>query len=502
MIKKLGLFIFLSLALSSVAQQGFITHVQDSLLPVYFNNLLIQNDTILVLGRTFKGDNFINGIRISAFDTLGNALFTREYFDEQGDDYILEDNYSLIKCRNGYAITGNLWDRNWGILLKLDDQFNKVFVTEYPDSTIVNTRQRRVIELPDGYLLAGTKQRHTFDTDIYAMKVDTLGNLVWERFFGTTNTNETIRRVIQIDDEEHWLIGNKGGGHNSSDLTKSWSDIYLINIDGLGQVKKEFWIKTDDLDGIISDTDIYIEQQDTVIMFGCALGDINQYGDSFISQHRLMGISTNGEIIYETPIGDWNSLSYLNYDRSCRVVDDGFLLAGQMEEFPEEGRLRPPTIFKFDLNGDSLWHFRNDMDWSLGDHLAYETTGMEVMPSGSIVACGYVRYLGTNIQKGFLLKIDKNGCLIPGCRETSSVKTDEVGDIDIFPNPARDVVNVKVSQPATITLNDLQGRIVLDQPLTIGQNSINIPDTAKFSVLLYRIEGDGWLKSGKLVIYD
>ena len=93
---------------------------------------------------------------------------------------------------------------------------------------------------------------------------------------------------------------------------------------------------------------------------------------------------------------------------------------------------------------------------------------------GGFILCGSVLSDETgNIQSGWLMKVDSNGCVLPNCH----LAAEEVAETKqpamlLYPNPATDYINIQVAlpeaveiTPAYIELIDNKGRVLETQKL-------------------------------------
>ncbi|MGZ8569683.1 MAG: hypothetical protein ACXWW0_09865 [Bacteroidia bacterium] len=83
--------------------------------------------------------------------------------------------------------------------------FNKVF--SKPDYDYANA----VIECKDGnYMIAGSSRSKEFaDYDINVLLVDTLGNLIWDKYFGEKGRLEFATSLIETSDKNFLICGRK-----------------------------------------------------------------------------------------------------------------------------------------------------------------------------------------------------------------------------------------------------------------------------------------------------
>ena len=93
---------------------------------------------------------------------------------------------------------------------------------------------RSVLQLSDGYLLIGEIWDFGLgQTDIYLMKIDLYGSLVWDKLFGT-NSREIGFKVHPSIDGGYLILGYTRGFDNAG-------DIFLIKTNDVGE---EIWRNT------------------------------------------------------------------------------------------------------------------------------------------------------------------------------------------------------------------------------------------------------------------
>ena len=129
--------------------------------------------------------------------------------------------------------------------------------------------------------------------------------------------------------------------------------------------------------------------------------------------------------------------------------------------------------------------------------------------NGDFVFAGTAIDSATLKQGTWLLRVDSNGCLIPGnCTPLAVVQTelDFAFDINVFPNPATTTININSANSGfingTILLYDINGKMVFQQAFhhqkTIQINSSNLPK-GMYVLRYYDIDRNVWLNK-KVII--
>ncbi len=166
---------------------------------------------------------------IAKLDRRGYLVWTKTF---GGSDY--DDARSIIQTDDGgYAVTGftvseDTGDRDvW--VIKLDKNGNKVWdrtfggTSEDWANSIIQTKDR-------GYMVAGwTSSMGAGKTDVWIIKLNKRGDLVWDRIFGGSEDDEA-HSIVQTDDGGYAVAGwteSKGAGN---------SDVWVIKLDENGNL--------------------------------------------------------------------------------------------------------------------------------------------------------------------------------------------------------------------------------------------------------------------------
>lgn len=186
----------------------------------------------VVAGTTTSKGAGAGDVRIMKLDTRGNIVWDKVY-GGKGNDWA----FSLdLTSDGGCAITGYTSSKGAGGMdvwvLKLDAngnlQWDKTFGgTANDDAFCIKQTSDR------GYIVVGwTKSKGSGDMDILVLKLDTCGNLLWEKTFGEEGSNDSASSVHQTPDGGYMVTGHK------------WSDdcdAWVLRLDTDGNL---LWDKT------------------------------------------------------------------------------------------------------------------------------------------------------------------------------------------------------------------------------------------------------------------
>jgi hypothetical protein len=112
-----------------------------------------------------------------------------------------------------------------------------------------------------------------------------------------------------------------------------------------------------------------------------------------------------------------------------------------------------------------------------------------------------------------LFKVDKYGCLEPGCQFITGIEEQIVGlqnTLQVYPNPVENILNVafhippdqSAPQNSELILFDLQGKEIFRQSLSQNDlTSVQLPvnNLSKGIYLLHWVSGAIWLDSLKVM---
>ncbi|WP_422106447.1 hypothetical protein [Winogradskyella sp.] len=357
------------------------------------------------------------------FDAQDNLQWQKTYGgdgDDRGNDIIQTQD-------GGYAILGFSFSANGDVtanaglqdfwVAKLDPNGNmswqKSFGFQGADSGI------SVIQTNDqGYLVTGildvtasggagetsrNSQRHA-GGDYWVLKLDSLGDLEWSRYFGG-NFTDTPEGAVQTNDNGYIIAG----GSDSSDTDISGNlgtyDFWVIRITSTGDL---VWEK--------SFGGSQIDEARAIV--GTADGNFMITGDTRstdndISENKgaadlwLVKMSPDGNLIWEKTIGG------TNFDVARSIVksqNNGFILSGSSRssdmDVAENKGQNDAWVLKIDNDGDLLW------EHTIGGSNIDFSYGVTELNNGAIIAVGDTTSNDQDIleNKGFtdllLIKIE------------------------------------------------------------------------------------------------
>jgi len=430
----------------------------------------------IVAGWTTYMGTFNTDILLIKTDANGNVQWAKTY-GEAGYDLA----YSVQQTSDGgYIVAGHTDSFGAGLddifLIKTDANGNIIWAKTYGGTDYYYTSS--VQQTSDGgYILAGYTWSFSAGGDILLIKTDANGNVQWAKTYGGTD-DDYASSVQQTSDGGYILAGTTWS------FGAGWSDIFLIKTDANGNVQ---WAKTYGEAGYDLASSVQQTSDGGYILagytysFGAGNGDI-----------LLIKTDANGNVQWAKTYGGTDD------DRAYSVQqtsDGGYIVAGYTASFGAGGL--DIFLIKTDASGNLQW--AKTYGGTSGD---YASSVQQTSDGGYIVA-------GETYPNVFLIKTDANGD-IGSCSIVSSA----IPTLGII-SPIVDVASPSVSSPS-LSVNSVSPTdtspslmILIPCPSTISEScqiasgiitpykgGIKVSRSGEFEVKVYNVSG-GIVKSVK-----
>jgi len=361
--------------------------------------------------------------------------------------------------------------------------------------------------------------------DAMLLKLDTLGNIIWQRSF--PGTFEAYH-LIKSEYAGFWLACVEWISDACDNTSYANVDVVIIKTDNEGNEIA----RSESFGGYCGDWGFAVEYALNEIIFGGVYSydelpdecDINNPGGPFIIRKFIID---ENEIVEQTELSRSYELVQC-YRSDCsnflQTPEGNYVMAGwqRFDDSVEEQFQTKGILWKIDENFDSLWvhsyrQFYNpgpDEILGAGDHYIYNTA---LTPDSGFVCTGLIRQFNNDPQPQlwtpWLFKVDKYGCLEPGCQFITGIEEQIVGmqnALQVYPNPAQENLNIEFHLPlnqalpqnSELILYDMQGREIIRKllsPSDIGSLQLNVSNLNSGIYLLHWISGATWLDSVKVM---
>ena len=194
----------------------------------------LQDGSLVAAGFTMSSTNYSKDIFVIKTDAQGNLEWQRSYGDAQDETANSID----ISIGGGFIISGEVINENTGFslcyLIKIDNEGELDWSNTFGGSQ--NDNGLSVISTNDaGFAITGmTKSLGDSNGDVWLIKVNSNGEMEWERTYGGDDT-EYGRTIQQTVDGGYIIIGQ------TESFGLGYNDAYLIKTDSQGN---EIWSQT------------------------------------------------------------------------------------------------------------------------------------------------------------------------------------------------------------------------------------------------------------------
>ena len=333
--------------------------------------------------KMFLGILFTILFLIPFLSSLSHAQWAYTYGGTEGD----YAGSMRVTNDGGYIVAGitgfsGLWAET--VLIKLDSNGNITWQKKY-GATIEWGIASDVQQTKDGgYIIAGAIfALGSMVPDLWVLKLDSNGNITWQKKYGATGTDNALS-VQQTTDDGFIVAGstNSFGAGNS--------DFWLLKLDLNGNVT---WEKTygglsfDDVSEIHQTKDGGYILTGTTLTFGAGNRDV-----------WILKLNDDGNVTWQKTYGGTGE----DYASSLQqTTDEGFIVAGSTSSFGDEGS--DLWLLKLNSIGDITWEKRYG-----GPGWDYAEAVHQTSDSGYILV-GYGDSFDVDNDDLWLLKLDAGG---------------------------------------------------------------------------------------------
>ncbi len=498
-----------SMGIIPIEAQGFqkVITSTNGLKTINIDDVIFRDDQLYIRGNEFIDSLNLWGLFVAALDTNGNVIWHNTVYDTS-----LQFNWIAnaptrfdISESGDFLLPNKMYESNQLALTVLDSVGNERFTQRY--NHIGRTiYPREVRKIGKEFYLFGRVQREDYEGDCYVVKTDSLGNMIWLKYYGLPDQEEGFGGVI--------LNSNGTFTIASSRLSK---EFYLQGAHIIGW--KAPWVFTIDTSGVIVKEWLGEENDSTTLGGGPFLilpnGDyvivakdlkVFPYGISYEvrGSPTVTCLDSNFQLKWKKNLIDFHNGIDVILDLEFDPVNEEVLASGhKIIDYTEELRNREIWLVKFNSEGDILWEITDTINTE--KRALHEPAGLEIAPSGSIYIAGSISSLNIpDLHKGWIIKVTPDGCSDTLCTTTSLEEQIRNWDKNVllYPNPVDDrlIVQIKELQgDADLQISDLQGRVIIRKRVQEGENVVEMDLPSGMYVCT--IVSSGKLEySGKIVV--
>ena len=386
------------------------------------------------LGST-GGWGAVNGdMALVKTDSLGNTLWEHIYGNE-----FTEQGISVKRISNGRFILAGITNEgaagDYNIRLVQVDSFGE----EIWSKTIGGSAWEiveEVIELSDGgFAIAATTYEEPFGNGtMYIIRIDSMGNVVWENKFPDGSSN-SVGGIDELTDGSIYL-GGRGIQNGHTDY-----DMLLVKYSSTGEILWSNYYGDIQNEAII---DITHSPENRICLAG------NKTQNEGNTREIIYVVDTTGVV---TNINDFNSPRMIDVKSVFySPTDSSFVIAANHISDIETRA----TIYKFD-------YFLNYVCYASANSIKNSYVGEAVVTNdGFIVMNGTYDFVAPGLSSFFLMKTTLNCTanlnVVIGIEEHDN---GEEKNINPFPNPSSGCFSLRLdNEPEFIDLIDLTGKTI------------------------------------------
>ena len=377
-----------------------------------------------------------------------------------------------------------------GVIIKYDMNGDTLFTREffnplYPDESFIYAASIQP-DREEGYwvLMGIDSDPDEANGDTYLMRIDNEGNIISDNHFGTALTEGPFGLLIDTDGIP--IIGSSRSNIQQTGNNFSFrSHIYKMN-----ELEETEWEYFSPVSQLTYHVTSLLPTPDGGLIAASGKGiehEINSNNSHLLWFPYFIKLDADHQFEWSREFrGLWQSLDFNIREMVAAENGSGYVGVSRISENVSTGEEALGSwIIKVSLEGDSLWA----RHYSYFDDLASQPTPYDIKntPDGGYIIVGQTSTRlepGTQpIRRGWLLKVDQYGCLIPGCQGDYTSSKEESLDtfkLAIYPNPASDFLNFELrnghaSKDAYFRIIDGLGRIVQDIPSRHVKGTVVVP---------------------------
>ena len=478
-----NLLFFLLLRLSAQQQVYFNKRIDHYHNYDYSRNILETDSGYVIAGFT-EDSVYLYNIHLSITEISKNGEET--LFKEYGYDTInmfLGNPGSFLKIsENKYATVGTKriyttdWVHDEGMLACYDESFDTLWTKYYGEANAPYDTAFMFYQIKktndNSVIMTGLRMPNGIASRIWLLKTDSLGNKLWERFYGEGEEYFQGHSVVQTGDGGYVIGGFKFKiGYNYT------GDPLIIKVDSLGN---EEW-RINPGNPNVNDNKVMVAlASDGNIIAGTNFGVV-QNGDNRDAENKIMKISFNGQIIWSYNYGESKPDNFL---LNTTVLLNGNIISNgsytsyyQGEQFP----ITTSWILCVDSLGNQLWY--KEYALLTGHNSFNDLYDVRETADGGLIGVGKVDPVvpDTGTADIWVMKMDSLGCLWEGCDTTVDVVETVWGrgnTFKLYPNPVSDAFTIKpkneTTQKRTFTVFNMYGTKVKEVVIPPGSQSIRV----------------------------
>lgn len=212
-------------------------------------------------------------------------------------------------------------------LLKIDTSGTILWQKKYGGDNY-DVAQTIIRTSDGGFIMAGSTRSNnvpgrkgTTDYDLYLVRIDSIGNLLWQMCYGGTNDDEASD-IKETPSGDFYILGNTASSDSDVSVHFGSADYWLIKVDSAGMLLSEHSYGGSSYD---FGTNIIIDSSGVIHLLGfSSSNDSDVQGNHGGQDYWLVNVDSSGSILSNFSYGGSGA------DYACSMIKDGsnFVLSG------------------------------------------------------------------------------------------------------------------------------------------------------------------------------
>jgi hypothetical protein len=320
-----------------------------------------------------------------------------------------------------------------------------------------------------GYVFLFTVDNPVDAADISVLKVDKYGNEQWHIIRGVVPYVETGKGLYVEEDGSIVIAYRKD---NITGVPKNFTIKSIIEkLDSSGNT---IWIYESPSTEQVWGANDLIKTKDGGWVVASGFGGewpVNAVSNQATEEAYIYKLDSARNFLWGRKFASDSYVPIEQFYKILELEDSSLIAFGDVERLHPQPNpthsIRHGRVVKLSAQGDSLWSREYEyLNTASAQHVIYD---VERTHDGGFLIAGECTGTGDSIyQQGWLLKLDGEGCLVPGCHLPLGVLP--VGAVarvklSLYPNPTSDYLNIYYQNTSskrdlTFSVVDAMGRVL------------------------------------------
>lgn len=382
------------------------------------------------------------------------------------------------------------------VLYKIDLDGNVLWEFNFGDNGKKNYPQDIQQTTDGGFIITGwtTGWGNTIYNSSFLLKVDVLGNEQWHKIYGGgSSTNQRDAFSVDLTDDNGYIFS---GSFYQGLATRQ--DINVIKTDSLGNIiwNKIYGTVEDDAYGYITK---YGSTGDYILAAGIDIAPGNILDDFQAYIARIKG--TDGSIIWVDTFGIITNGTNDAFQSNAIVLDNGDIVGIGVTHFSSSGGGLDAWLVKYDGNGNRLW--KRTFNKNGGNNHHYFWDVQPTTDNGFVICGDLTNFALSEQNMWVLkldsMGCEIANCSV-GVEEEEIVLN---ATVKVYPNPATGIVTIQYDATtftnSMFRLFDVMGKEMLYKKIESNHTQLDVSLYPK-GVYFYQITNSIKSYSGKLIV--